>query len=116
MILTDVQQALEAIDEHTYYGTAAQHPKNAKWDYFVFSRDVLKRNSNRSSYADEIMVEIIREEYIPDGLPEQVIEAMEALAGVRLIEGKHEYWYAVKPSTQLTVERLVLHFSHSRKS
>lgn len=116
MILTDVQKTLEAIDENTYYGTAALHPKDKPWDYIVFLRDVLKRNPNKSSYADEITVEIVREEFIPDGLPEQVIGAMEALAGVRLIEGKHEYWYAVKPSTQLTVEKLTLHFSHSRKS
>lgn len=116
MILNDVQAALDAIDEHTYYGTAALHPKDKPWDYIVFLRDVLKRSANKSGYTDEIIVEIVREEFIPDGLPEKVIGALESLAGVRLIEGRNEYWYAVKPSTQLTVEKLTLHFSHSRKS
>lgn len=115
MILTEIQEALTAIDEHTYYGTGITHPKNLPWDYIVFQRDILKRNSNKSSYSDVINVSIVREEYIPEGLEERVIEAMESLAGVRLQEGNHEYYYSVKPNTKLTVEMVLLKFTHSRK-
>lgn len=116
MILTDVQSALTPIDENTYYGSAALHPKDKPWDYIVFSRDVLTRNRNKAGYTDVLMVEIVREEFVPDDLVESVIDAVEGIAGVRLQEGSHEYWYAVKPSTGLTVEKLVLKFTHSRKS
>lgn len=115
MILTDAHDALAAIDPNVFYGTAAQLEKRAKWDYIVLSRDVLRRKENRSGYSDVLNVVIVREEFIPDGLPEQVIEVMEALAGVRLMEGAHEYAYAVKPATTMTCEQLVLKFTHSRK-
>lgn len=115
MLLNDVQNALLAVDENVYYGTGVSHPKDKPWDYIVFSRDVLKRNTNRSSFTDVINVSIIREEYIPEGVEEKVIEAMEALPGVKLMEGEHEYLYTVKPNTKLTVEIVALQFTHSRK-
>lgn len=115
MILEEIQQALTKIDDNTYYGTAAQHPKSSPWDYLVFSRDILSRKANRSGYSDVINVSIVREEFIPEGLEEEVIDAMEAIAGVRMQEGNHEYFYSVKPGTQLTVEMVLLKFTHSRK-
>lgn len=116
MILTDVHDALAEIDENIYYGTAAELPKDEPWNYIVFSRDVLDRKKDKSGFADVLNVAIVREEFIPDGLAERVIDAVESLAGFRLKEGSHKYWYAVKPSTHATVEQLVLQFTHSRKS
>ena len=115
MILNDLQQVLLGIDENTYYGTAALHPKDAPWDYIVFSRDTMNRTKDKSGYADYILVELVREEFVPDELVDEVISAVEGLAGFRLCEGQHEYWYAVKPSSHLTVEKLVLKFAHARK-
>lgn len=115
LILKDIQEKLTGIDPNTYYGTAAQHPKNEPWDYIVFSRDILKRNDGKSGYTDILNVSIVREEFIPEGIEEEVIEAMEAIAGVRLQQGNHEYYYSVKPGTQLTVEMILLKFTHARK-
>lgn len=115
LILTEVQEKLAGIDPSTYYGTAAQHPKNEPWDYIVFSRDILKRNAGKGGYTDILNVSIVREEFIPEGIEEEVIEAMETIAGVRLQEGSNEYYYSVKPGTQLTVEMILLKFTHARK-
>lgn len=115
MILKEVQTALTEIDPNTYYGTGITHPKGDPWDYIVFSRDILTRKPNKSGYSDVINVAVVREEFIPDGLEEQIVEAMESIAGVRMLEGNHEYYYSVKPGTQLTVEMIVLKFTHSRK-
>lgn len=115
MILTEIQEKLLEIDPNTYYGTGITHPKNKPWDYIVFSRDILSRKANKSGYSDIVNVSIVREEFIPEGLEEKVIEAMESIAGVRLQEGNHEYYYSVKPGTQLTVEMILLKFTHSRK-
>lgn len=118
MILTEIHDALVGIEDadSIFYGTASELPKDKPWDYIVFSRDVLDRKQNKSGYADVVNVAIVREEFIPDGLAEKVIEAIEALPGFRLKEGSHKYWYAVKPQTHATVEQLVLQFTHSRKS
>lgn len=116
LILEDIQAKLTEIDPSTYYGTGISHPRSKPWDYIVFSRDILTRKANKSGYSDVINVSVVREEYIPEGLEEEVIEAMESLPGVRLQEGNHEYYYSVKPGTQLTVEMVLLKFTHSRKS
>lgn len=116
MILTDLQNALLSIDEHTYYGSAAQHPKDEPWDYLVFYRDTLSRRKNKAGYTDCVNVEVTREEFVDDALVEAIVESVEALPGFTLREGEHEYWYGVKPSTHHTVERLVLHFAHARKA
>lgn len=115
MILNDLQDALLSVDENVYYGTAEQHPKDKRWDYIVFSRDVISRNDNRTSLTDTVNVAIVREEYIEEGLPETIVDTVEGLKGFRLASGNHEYFYTVKPNTNLVVEMLVLKFTHSRK-
>ena len=114
-LLDDIKAALSTVDEHVYYGTGIEHPKQLPWDYLVFSRDVLRRKQNRSGYAWVINVVVVREEYIPDCLEEQVIAAMETIPGVRMLEEDHEYSYGVKPKTNNTIEMTVLKFSYSRK-
>lgn len=116
MILNELQKVLSGIDECTYYGSAATHPKDDPWNYIVFYRDTLSRRKDKAGYTDYVNVEITREDFIEDETIDEVIDAVEALAGFRLREGEHEYWYGVKPSTLLTVERIVLKFSHSRKA
>lgn len=115
-LLNEFADALKAVEDNVYYGTGVQHDKSKPWNYIVFSRDVLRRKQNRSGYADVVNVAIVREEYIPEGTEERVIAALEALAGVRLVEEDHEYFYNVKPNTSHVVEMCVLKFTHSRKS
>ncbi len=114
-MLSPIPTDIATVDSHVYYGTAVTHGKDLPWDYIVFSRDTLNRKANRAGYAFVINVAIVREEYIPEGLEDDVVAAMEALPGVRMVEGTHEYYYRVKPNTKHTVEMVVLHFTVSRK-
>lgn len=114
-ILNSVRDALAALDEHVYYGSAALHPKDALWNYTVFSRRALRPTGGKAAYTDLIEVSVVREEYIPDGLAEKVIEAVCAVPGVKLLAQDAAYDYMVKPSTSVTVEALTLTFSWSRK-
>ena len=114
-LLNDVSAALKEIDEHVYYGTAATHDKAKPWNYIVFSRETLNRKQNKSGYSYVLNVAIVREDYIAEGLEDQVIEAVEGIAGVRMAEGGHEYFYGVKPNTRHTIEMAVLKFTYSRK-
>lgn len=113
-LLTDFKAVLDSFDENVYYGTA-DLKKDNEWNYIVFQRDALRRKENRSGYADVINVLIVREEYIPDGLAEQLIEALDALPGVRPVEGDYEYYYGFNPNTKLVVESLKLQFVRARK-
>jgi len=115
LILNEIYQALNKVDDHVYYGTALAHDKSLPWDYTVYSRNTLKRNQQKSGYATVFNVAIVREEYIPDGLEDEVVAAMEALAGVRMVEGEHEYFYSTKPNTSHVVEMVILKFTYSRK-
>ena len=58
---------------------------------------------------------IVREEFVPEGLDEQVIEAMESIPGIRLSKSDCIYEYAEKPNTNVIVEMLSLEFTRSRR-
>lgn len=114
-MLSEVQKALLAIDERTYYGVAPIPEKNKPWDYIVFYRDSLSVAANGNSYTDEFEVAITREDFVPDELVLAVIDAINALPGCSVNVGSSEYVYTLKPNTNLTVEQLRLKCSHKRK-
>lgn len=116
MMLNDIQDSLMRIDRNVYYGTAAKLPKDAPWDYIVFSRKALSRSQGRTGLTDSVEVAIVREEYIPDGLAEEVIAAMESIPGIRMSQDGGSYVYSVKPGTAVTCEMLVLSFSKARRT
>lgn len=114
-ILNDIRDALAEVDGSVYYGSAALHPKDARWDYTVFARRAMRPTGGKTGYTDLVDVSIVREEYVPDGLAERVVDAVTAVPGVRLAGQDHVYDYMVKPGTTVTVEALTLTFSWSRK-
>ena len=113
--LNDVRDALADIDPNVYYGTAAKLPKGAPWNYIVFSRSTMGRSPGRTGMADGVEVAIVREEYIPDGLAEAVVEAVEAIPGMRQASGDARYYYDVRPGTTTTCEMLLLDFTRARR-
>ena len=115
MILDDIQEKLLEKDPNVFYGTAEKLDRKKPWDYIVFSRRVMRPNSTKSGYTDMFEVAIVREEYVPEGLPEKIIEALTSIKGVRMSERDGLYDYAVKPNTSDTVEMLVLEFVRPRK-
>ncbi|MBX9032669.1 hypothetical protein [Gordonibacter massiliensis (ex Traore et al. 2017)] len=115
MILDDIQEKLLEIDPNVFYGTAEKLDRKKPWDYIVFSRRAMRPNSAKTGYADAFEVAIVREEFVPDGLPEKVIEAVTSIKGVRLADVNGVYDYVVKPNTSDTVEVLALEFVRPRK-
>lgn len=115
MILNDIQSKLLEIDPNVFYGTAAKLDKEKPWDYIVFSRRVMRQNQAKTGYADSFEVAVVREEFVPDGLPERVIEALTSIKGVRLSDRDILYDYKVKPNTSDTVEMIAMEFVKPRK-
>lgn len=115
MILDEITKKLEEIDPVVFYGAVDKKMKEEIWDYIVFNRSVMKFSASKKGYTDGYTVHIVREEFIPDGLAEEVIEKMEEIAGMKVGSSDSEYTYMVKPSTDAVVEMLSIDFMRARK-
>lgn len=115
MILDDIKSKLQTVDENVYYGLADRNKAEDEWNYIVFNRRTSDPSPNKTGYSDYFDVAIVREDYIPEGIDEQVISAMTEIKGMRLTSEGGEYGYTRKGNTNAVVELLVLHFVRARR-
>lgn len=115
MILEDIQQKLLGIDSKVFYGKVDEKEIENDWNYIVFMRKKLSFDAQKNSFSDKFIVAVIRENFIPDGLENDVIEAMRTIPGVKLSSADGEYNYVQKPNTNTVVEILTLEFVRARK-
>lgn len=115
MILNDIKEKLEEIDENVFYGAVNSRMKETLWNYIVFNRVKLSPNQNKTGYTAEYAVHIVREDFIPEGLEEEVIEALKSIKGVRVNGEGGSYDYVTKPSTDTVVEMFSINFYIPRK-
>lgn len=114
MFLTDIEAVLQEIDPHVDYGMVDKEHMETVWNYIVFNRTGVKYSANQTGASDSFDVHIIRENYVPEGLDEEVVTKLCKLPGVR-ISGDAEINYAQKPNTNIVVEVLTIHFVRARK-
>lgn len=110
-----IEQALIKVDENVYYGTAAKKPKDAPWDYTVFSREPASRSANKTSITHVYAVSVVRENFVPEEMMVKVIDAMEAIPGMRMTDGGIDFDYQVIPGTSDTAEMMTITFSKGVK-
>lgn len=115
MILQDIKNKLEEIDENVFYGAADKSMREKFWNFIVFGRTRLKTPANKTGYTDGFIVSIFREEFIPDGLAEEVIEKVCEINGMKLAGTDSEYDYVMKPNTDVVAEVLSIEFIRARK-
>lgn len=115
MILNDINERLLEIDPNVFYGTVDESMRETVWDYIVFNRTIIKRNGNKTSASDYFDVHIVRENHVPDGMDDEVIDKLSGLAGVRLSGENCSFAYVQKPNTNTVVEMLTIHFLRARK-
>ena len=116
MILEDIEAKLKELDPNVFYGMVDQNMTETVWDYIVFNRTTINRSANRTSASDHFDVHIIRENYIPDGFEDEVIDKLCTLPGVRYAGGNTEFHYVQKPSTNIVVEMMTIPFVRARKA
>lgn len=114
--LNAIREALASVDSNVFYGLAAGLPKEAPWDYTVFSRETTTAAANRTGYTDDYLVSVVREGYVPEGTLEDVVAAVTAIPGMKLASRPVEYVYDTRPGTSDVAEMMVVHFTKSRKS
>lgn len=115
MILNDIKNKILNVDESVYYGMVHSEKRETLWNYIVFNRTTLKSSANKSGYTDGFVVHIVREEWIPEGLAEEVIAKMCEIDGMRLSGTDSQYTYVPKPNTDIVVEMLSIEFVRPRK-
>lgn len=110
MILNDIREKLQEIDPNVFYGMVDSVMNETVWDYIVFNRKPTKVNENKTGYSYYFTVNIIRENFIPEGTDIEVIEKMLTIPGMRLAGTDMEYTYVMKPNTNVVVEMLSIDF------
>lgn len=95
-----------------YYGVCTEKLKD--WNYFVFNRIRTGRREN-ASYNEYYDVNIVCENYIPDGMEMDIVKAIREATMMRLADNDIEYNYVRKPNTEVAVEICTIHFVKARK-
>lgn len=95
-----------------YYGVCTEKLKD--WNYIVFNRSKTGRREN-ASYNEYYDVNIVCEDYIPDGMVMDIISAIREETMMRLADNDIEYNYVRKPNTEVAVEICTIHFVKARK-
>lgn len=97
-------------DEHVYYGKCSDASiKKNGWNSIIFNRGVIRKLKNGYVYTYE--VHICREEYIPEGMAEAIIEAVIKETKLKLPESDMSFRYIKKPENDDVVEILSLEFT-----
>lgn len=106
-----IKDALSNVDGSVYYGTAAKKPKDAPWNYTVFSREPAHRSAGKTSITHVYAVSVVRENFVPESMMGEVINAMESIPGMRMSDDGIEFAYQVKPGTSDTCEMMTINFT-----
>lgn len=94
-MLNNLKEALETIDSNVFYG-AAKTPEENIWNYIVFGRFKRNKSKNDSGYTYYYDVVIVREEYIPEDLIEEVIRTVEEQTRLKLADEPVDFDYERK--------------------
>lgn len=114
MILSDIEAKLKEIDPNVDYGMVSESRRETKWNYIVFNRSTIRRNANKTAASDFFDVHIVRENYVPDGMDDEVISKLCELSGVRLADKEIDFNYVMK-SSDTVVEMMNIYFVRARK-
>lgn len=104
-----IREKLEEIDPLVFYGMAGNLSEDALWNYIVFFRERRRPTDQKTGKTYVFHVAIVRENEIPEGLDDQVIEKVREIPGVK-VEGDASYSYTEKRHTGASVEVLDIPF------
>ena len=110
-ILQSIQNTLEGFEYPVYYGRTFAKTTD-DWNYFVFNRYYIEKSGKSlCDYKYHYQVHIIMENYIEEGLEQQVIKAIQEKTGLKLTSDNMQFNYVTKNGTDLVVEMLTLQFT-----
>lgn len=104
-----IRKKLEEIDPLVFYGMAGNLREDVLWNYMVYFRERRRPSENKTGKNYLFHVAIVRENEIPEGLDDEVIQKILEIPGVRL-SGDAIYSYTEKDNTGAAVEVLDITF------
>lgn len=110
MILEEIKTKLEELDPNVFYGMVDESMNNTRWDYIVFNRSVIRPSANKTGLSHVYAVNVIRENFIPEGLEIEVIKKMKEIPGMKFRENDISFNYTEKPNTNTVVEIMTIEF------
>lgn len=116
MFLEEFESKLQLTDPLVYYGAAFKHKKDTPLNYIVFNRKNIRHNPNKTSKSVYYEVHIIRENYVPEDIEDEVIKNVTTIDGVKLADTEIIFTYDKKPNTDEVVEIMTITFVRARKS
>lgn len=115
ILLKSIETKLYEVADKVYYGSADPEDNIALWNYIVFLRDAIRRNTNSTNFSDYYTVAIVHENWVPQEMIDAVIEKVETIPGVRLAQSDIDFNYTRKPGTNAVIEVASIPFVHARK-
>lgn len=113
--LQELHDALSSIEKNLAYGTE-DLIETEVWNYTIFGRDALQINgTSGKDYSDVYFVMIVRENYVPNELIQEVISKVTEIPGFRIISGDHQFDYARIGNTKAVAESITLKFVKANK-
>lgn len=109
-----IREKLEEVDKAVFYGRAKSLTADTPWNYMVYHRVSRTASTNKTGKGYMFRVAIVRENEIPEGLDDEVIEKVTSIPGVRLA-GDADYAYDVKGATETAVEVISIPFVKAEK-
>lgn len=107
-MISEVQDALKAIDDRVLYGVARADASNT-WDCLLIRKErIEKSGTSKLGYSQYISVRIIREDAVPEGMEMQVIEYMKGI-GWKQSSASIEYEYTLD-ANEVVVEICKIEF------
>ncbi len=113
-----ILKALKQFDNNVFYGavTEKDFQKLSSADCIIFaSSDYHLKDAKSKDLIAEYYVFIVRENYICENLIVEIINAMEAIPGLRLTNQPNNFEYMPKGKTDIMLETIRLQFSKTIK-
>lgn len=86
------------------------------WNYLVFNRSNIQRSgTNKGDFNEYYAVNIVHENYIPDGYVYKLIGKMSEIKGLKLAPDNITFSYTSKSNTDIVVEVATVTFTKARK-
>ena len=116
-MLDQIKAALEELDPHVCYGTDRELEGTEVWDYIVFRRvRTAIHPKQKADYTNYYEVNLIRQDYVPEGEPLAVLAALTALPGLKPAGEDISYTQVVKPGTKAQLEIATIVMMEARKA
>ena len=114
-ILKQIQDALKTFGYPVYYGRSFAKTSD-DWNYFVFNKYYIEKSGrNNCDFNYHFQIHIIMEDYIEEGLEQDVIKCIQEKTRLKLVDNSMSYNYVTKSGTDTVVELLTIEFTRAFK-